>query len=255
MSVPSDLSVSTIFRSLWDGLVEAFARLRLLSLAGFLIYLFAGILELLVPAENTVLREALDAGKTILILPVEIAIYRLLILGDASAGYFSAISAPRFPRLLGWSIFLWALFTLPPYLVGLITKSETADTIATLVTAVIVIVFLMRLPILFPALAVDAPGASLGNIIADTKGRIWLILKTYVIMLLPLLAVVAVVGLTSDYAGLPAWGETIRDSAFEFLATMVIAVAASRLFDWIGHQVKGLPAGSAQLAGQTPPAG
>jgi hypothetical protein len=152
---------------------------------------------------------------------------------------------------------LWALVTLPPYLPGLITTSEGADAIATIVTVVVVIIILMRIPVLFPAIAVDASGASLRNVLADTKGRSWLILKTYLIALLPLLAAIVVVGLTSDYAGLPAWGEVVRDSAFEFLATMVIAVAAARLFDWIGHRVKGLPAepGSAPLAGQPPPVG
>jgi hypothetical protein len=50
---------------------------------------------------------------------------------------------------------------------------------------------------------------------------------------------------------------SFRDSSIEFLATAVIAVAEARLFDWIGHRVKGLPAepGPAQLAGQPPPVG
>ena len=139
----------------------------------------------------------------------------------------------------------------------MITDSEGADAIATIVTAVVVIIILLRMAILFPAIAVDAPGATLRNAIADTKGQIWLIVKTLLMVLLPLLAVVAAVGLTSDYAGLPASWEAAKDSVLEFLATMALAVAAARLFDWIGHQVKGLPAepGSAPLAGQSPPVG
>ena len=49
-----------------------FVRLRLLSLVGLLIYLVAGILGFVAPAmaDNPVLREGLDAIKTILILPL-----------------------------------------------------------------------------------------------------------------------------------------------------------------------------------------
>ena len=86
------------------------------------------------------LREGLDAIKTILILPLEIAIYRLLILREATSGYDFAIFAPRFRRLLGWTLVLWALITLPPYLPGLITPSEDAVSIATIATAIAVVV-------------------------------------------------------------------------------------------------------------------
>ena len=53
-----------------------------------------------------------------------------------------------------------------------------------------------------------------------------------------------VVGLISDFDGLPTWWSTARiafDSSLEFLMTVLCAIAASRLFDWIGYQVKGVP--------------
>ena len=84
MSVPPDISLGVIFRSVWNGLMETFGRLRLLCLLGLLIYLIVGTLEFMAPADNAVIKEALDASKTILILPIEVAIYRLLILGEAS---------------------------------------------------------------------------------------------------------------------------------------------------------------------------
>jgi len=117
----SYVSVGVIFRSMWNGMVEVLVRLRILSLVGLLIYLFVGILGLVAPTttDNPVFREGLDAIKTVLILPLEIAIYRLLILGEGTPGYNLAILNPRFQRLLGWTLGLWALSTLPPYLTGL----------------------------------------------------------------------------------------------------------------------------------------
>ncbi|CAN7672062.1 hypothetical protein LJR220_006404 [Bradyrhizobium sp. LjRoot220] len=227
-------------------MADVFVRLRFLSLVGLLIYLVVGILGFVAPAiaDNPVLREGLDAIKTILLLPLEIAIYRLLILGEATSGYDFAIFAPRFQRLLGWTVVLWALITLPPYLAGLITPFEDADAIATIAAAVVVIVLLVRMVILFPAIAVDASGASLRNAWADTKGRSWLIVKSFLIALLPALAGLLTVGLISDFEDLPAWWSAVRiafDSPLEFLATVLAAVTASRLFNWIGHQVKGVP--------------
>ena len=102
----------------------------------------------------------------------------------------------------------------------------------------------MRLTILFPAIAVDVPGASLRNVTADTKARSWLILKSFFIVLLPVLAGLLAVGLISELDDLPNWWSAARiafDSPLELLATVLAAATASRLYGWIGHKVKGVP--------------
>ena len=71
-----------------------------------------------------------------------------------------------------------------------------------------------------------------------------MILKSFFIALLPVLAGGLAVGLISDFGDLPAWWSAARiafDSPLEFLATVLAAATASRLFGWIGHQVKGTP--------------
>ena len=230
-------------------MVDVLVRLRVLSLIGFLIYLVAGLVEP-VTADNSVPREGLDAIKNILILPLEIAIYRLLILGEATSGYNLAIFDLRFQRLLGWTIGLWALLNLPPYLPGLITPSEDANAIATIAAVVAAIALVVRIAVLFPAIAVEAPGASLANALSDTRGRSWFILKSYFMVLLPALLVLvlmvglAAFGLVSDTPDLSSGWDIMRIafvSAVELLITVLTTVAASRLFDWIGHQVKGQP--------------
>jgi hypothetical protein len=234
-------------------MVEVFRSRFFYLLGGFGAFLTVGKAQSGWAADNAALQLALDALQTIVLLPVEIAIYRLLILGEASSTAWAS-SPVRWRRMVGWTIVLWALMTLPKYLSDL-TQSVAANIIATTVVVVVIIALWVRFAILFPAIAVDAPGASLGNVWADTRGRTWLILKTYLIVLLPLLAVVVVAGLISDRVNVPARLGTLGDSTFEFLANMALAVAAARLFDWIGHQVKGLPADSAQLAEQAPSVG
>jgi hypothetical protein len=249
----SNPSFAAILRSLWDGVVKV-VRFRFLFLLGGLgVFVAIGRAQLGWAADNPVLLEALDALSAILILPVDIAIYRLLILDDASANSWAS-SAPRMQRMVGWAIVMWILVTIPSYLTNL-TPSVAANTVATIVVTVIVVVLMVRLAILLPAIAVDAPGASLANVWADTGGRFWLILKTYLIAILPVLALVVVDGMITDRIGVSDRLGNLGDSTLEFLVTLMFVVASARLFDWAGHQVKGLPASPAQLAGQTPPAG
>ena len=123
------------------------------------------------------------------------------------------------------------------------SSTTSADFTGRIATAIVVVV-LVRLAILFPAIAVDAPGASLRNVMADTKARSWLILKSFFIVLLPVLAGLLAVGLISELDDLPNWWSAARiafDSPLELLATVLAAATASRLYGWIGHQVKGVP--------------
>jgi len=253
MSVSSNPSVGVILRSVWDGIVEVVRSRLLYLLGGFLIFVSIGKAQSGWAADNTALQLALDALQDILIIPVVIEIYRSLILREAAVNAW-ANSPPRMWRMIGWTLVLWLLKTVPFYLSNL-SPSAIANVIATVAAVMVVIVLLVRFAILFPAIAVDAPGASLGNVWADTSGRTWLIVKTYLIWYLPLLAIVVVAGLITDRVTVSDRLGTLGDNALEFLATIVLTVASARLFDWIGHQVKGLPAGAAQSAEQASSAG
>ena len=256
MSVPSNLSFGAIFRSVWGGMVEVFRSHFFFSLAGLAVFTFVGRAQAGWAADNAELQLALDALSSILLLPVQIVIYRFLILREDGSTNAWANSPPRMLRMVGWTIVLWVFMSVLPYLTKLL-ESTWANMIATVAGWVVAIVLLVRFAILFPAIAVDAPGATLGNVWADTKGRIWLIVKTALIASLPLLAVGIAAGAIGDSVKVPDRLGTLGDSTYEFLATILFTVVAARLFDWIGHQVKGLPAepGSAPLAGQSPPVG
>jgi len=57
-----------------------------------------------------------------------------------------------------------------------VATSQTATAIVSLAILVmffIVVVVMLRIVILLPAIAVDAPGASIGSVFADTRGHAW----------------------------------------------------------------------------------
>jgi hypothetical protein len=106
------------------------------------------------------------------LVPFQIAIYRLLISGDAASGYRFDISTVRFRRMLGWTAAFWVLAIIPLHLPGFVAPSDGAEVIISVVLFALVIFAVLRLTIFLPAIAVDAPGASVRNAFADTGGHI-----------------------------------------------------------------------------------
>jgi hypothetical protein len=248
LAARSSASPGIIFRTVWGDVAEVFARLRTPSAIGLSLYLAFEILGLAVPvtANNSMLRDLLDAIKGILILPFEIAIYRLLLLGEATSHYNFAISTSRFQRMFGWTLGLWALVNLPPYLLDAFTSFDGVKVLVTIAAAVIIIVVMLRLAILLPAIAVDASGASARNSLADTRGRVWFIFKVSLLPLLPLLLITVLEiafasrdNATSDPSSWWTLPRAAFDALLGFMFAVVTTVIASRLFDWIGDRLKG----------------
>ena len=59
------------------------------------------------------LADVFDLIGTFVLVPFEIAIYRLLISGEAASGYRFDISTVRFQRMLGWAAGFWLLVNIP----------------------------------------------------------------------------------------------------------------------------------------------
>ena len=77
-----------------------------------------------------------------------------------------------------------------------VAPSDGAEVIISVVLFALVVFAVLRLTIFLPAIAVDAPGASVRNVFADTGGHTWLIVKLYFITVLPyLLIVISIIGL------------------------------------------------------------
>ena len=253
MAIVTSLPVSTILRTLWDDLGTVTVRLRSQSLIAIaIVIVFEVIGSIPAISGNRLLSEAFGLTSTIATLPFEIAIYRLLILDEPTSGYHFALSTVRFQRMLGWRAALWALAAMITYLPDAIAPSATASLVFSFILIVIAIVVTLRLSILFPAIAVDAPGASVRNVFADTRGHALLILKVYLTILLPLLVIImsavllawlgGVSGALGRSGGLMA---SVLSGILGFLATSAATIVAARLFMSLGERVKGEPPAAA----------
>jgi hypothetical protein len=248
----SSVPISVILRTVWNDMGEVFVRLRGQFIIGLSIVVFLEIVaSAAVISNNPMFLETFGLLNRIAVLPFEIAIFRLLILDEPTAGYHFAFATPRFQRVLGWSVALWALGTIPPYLPGAITSSEAAKAGMYIAMFVIGIVVMARVVIFLPAIAVDAPGASLGNAFADTSGHAWFVVKAYLAILLPLFLIGVLVpvlmwlGGASDViirSGRVTVAANLFFVALGFLMLTAGTIVAARLFMRIGDRVKGVAA-------------
>ena len=109
----------------------------------------------------------------------------------------------------------------------------------------LVIFAALRLTIFLPAIAVDAPGASVRNVFADTGGHTWLIVKLYSITVLPyLLIVISIIGLAwlggahDIRSGNGALAADVFAGLLGFLIWTCCVIVSARLFMKIGDRVK-----------------
>jgi hypothetical protein len=244
--------ISVILRTVWNDLGEIFVRLRREAIIAFSVVVTLGIIGS-APAisRNPVLAEAFSLISMIAILPFEIAVFRLLILDEAAPGYQFAISTLRFRRMLGWTLAFWAISSIPTFLPPVVASFEAAmaiGSIAAVVMFFIVIVVMLRIVILLPAIAVDAPAASIGNVFADTRGHAWFILKAYFAVMLPFFLIFILAGVLAWLAG----GSRVFSgscsgpvavnaifSSLGFLAAISAMIVQARLFMRIGDRLKG----------------
>jgi hypothetical protein len=233
-------------------MAEVFSRLRGLSIIGFSIYLVFEAGEASMGPDNSLLRDILDCIRDVLLVPFDIAIYRLLILGEVTSRYGFGLNT-RFQRIAGWTIGLWLLNNIALHVMSLVTPSDFIKTIVILAAWIASIAVAIRIAILFPAIASDARGATIRSALADTRGRVWFILKASLIVFLPLMVVtiamlglasLGVVGDVSDPSTWSALPQVMLIGIIGFLTQAANAVLASLLFGWIGDRVKGTPSSS-----------
>jgi hypothetical protein len=112
-----------------------------------------------------------------LLTPLAIAIHRFVLLDETANGYALSASDPRFMRFFLFTVLVQILMLLPSAFmaVSLATDGTLAAILSFvfLVLFIVVVILMTRMLILFPAIAVDAPGAAWSNALADSKGHSW----------------------------------------------------------------------------------
>ena len=176
----------------------------------------------------------------LVLTPLGIAASRYVVLGEMAQRAALDYSSPRFRKFFAYSV----LVTIP--ITIFIFIGETTDTLVAVGLFAVSAIIVLITSLLFPAIAVDAPGANPGNAIRDIRfGRG---LAIMIAALLPLLLVFAVAAISSEIASddtTAAWLLLLLlASAFDMIIITVLTTAASRLYLAWGSRL-GSPASGA----------
>ena len=183
-------------------------------------------------------RDAVTAAWLFFLTPLYLAIHRYVIIGEVASGYSLAIEQPRFQRFFLWTLAIYALSQVPglPRLFG-----HGGFTVAATFALTFVVAFIsLRLIVLFPAIAVDAPGAGFRNAFDDTRGCFWRIFGILIVTMLPVFVVI--VGVVISLGPLSAAGRLIEGVMNALSLALAIAIASRlylRLSDRLGRPGSG----------------
>jgi len=113
----------------------------------------------------------------------------------------------------------------------------------TMMVTIVVIILLLRLAILFPAIAVGVRGATAGDALADSKGHVFLIFLIFTLALLPLtaisLGITSILGRDIMSRGTPAaLIGLVLDSVIHLTSLVLCVVIASSIFQAIGNRLR-----------------
>jgi len=127
----------------------------------------------------------------LLLAPFVIALHRFVILGEITPAYTLPIDEPAFLFFFGWLFALKVLVGVPFDLLGALQALNWPVGASAFVFAValVAVTFVsLRLSILLPGCAVEAPGAAPLQALADTNGEALRILALFSLAVLPWLA-------------------------------------------------------------------
>jgi hypothetical protein len=198
-----------------------------------------------IPESSTPVEIVAQILQAFLVTPYLIAVHRFIILGEVAHDYGAGFRVPRFRRFFAWSLALAALWWAALTLAGLPKGLAGVVVLVPVVAAAMVVS--LRLIVLFPALAVDAPGASWRNAISDTKGHAWRIFLIFLLASLPIfiadVAVLVVALQTGIFDGKTlsrTWmlAGTMLGGVAEFLYLTLAVAIASRLYESVGKRLK-----------------
>ena len=186
-----------------------------------------------------------------LLTPLAIAVHRFLLLGEVVDAYRLNAQDTRFMRFFTFLAGL-AVVTFVPKLVSELLSSPFGPSLFArlvgLILSIVAAVIMVRNVILFPAVAVDAPGADWRNAMADTRGHSWRVFFILLCAILPAAIVVLVALVIFALIPLIGWIIDIAIQAtFGVFVVAATAAAASRLYVDYAQQL-GRPLGVARAS-------
>jgi hypothetical protein len=191
----------------------------------------------IIPRNSLFGRDILSIPYYALVTPYFIAVHRFILLGEVTRHYQVHWDDRRFQLFFGWAFTLFVLTRLMS--LDHVLPQHWMFKFIVLVAGVTIAVVASRVTIMFPAIAVDAPGADPRHAFEDTRGHGWYIFFLFLVPFIPSLLVVALIGAASlvfrTVGGLVVLVPVVGLASIVWL-TMAVVIA-SRLYQWLGNRL------------------
>lgn len=194
----------------------------------------------------------IELGGLVLIAPFMIAIHRFVLLGETTRRYSIEPASQHFQLFTGWLVVMGLVASIPSFLVVATTPAapiyyfdrppspDAAQIVVLLAVASTVFVLLTRMVLLLPAVAIQAPGATWQNALADTHRNTWYIVFA---SLFPTVAIVLIFAVPLLLVRLIPWRPAavlvgyMTVMAMYFILLTLVAVIVSRLYQALGDRL------------------
>ncbi len=159
--------------------------------------------------------------QALLIAPLAIVVHRYVLLGEVTDRYPLDPSSARYMRFVSFAILIKLLGVIPSILEAFMPDPRQSPGLAAmigmalLVLLVVIVIVVVRRVILFPAIAIDAPGATWTNARRDTKGSSWRAFFIFVCVAVPAIII-----------SVPLWYVMLR-SGFGAGSRLMFAIVGS----------------------------
>jgi hypothetical protein len=243
------LPVVAAYREWW----RSCSALRTLVFSAFVILLAVAAVSDFIPQRfwdqgllGEILSLAQQAIRSVLLAPILIGIHRFVILDERARGYAFPADEPAYRTFVAWLFGLDVLTGLPIDLLGVMqTLNVTVwtSTFVFIVLLAVAVILSLRLSILLPAIAIDAPGIKPALALADTRGYALRMLAIIILAVIPWLAISAigtwVIGRRIDVVGsFPAMIGLLITGALQTISLSLLAVIVSLVFVALGAKTK-----------------
>jgi hypothetical protein len=190
-----------------------------------------------------------NAVQYFCLTPIMIAIHRFVIRGDVTRSYMVDLGDRAFMPFFSWTMALSILLSLVLGSIELLNLKAGAQHMPSVTLAILIVAYaavvwlLLRLVVLFPAIAVGAKGASAVHALADTRGHGARLLAIFILAFLPALALgVPITLVLGRGAMIPSSvpfviGDVVSALMGTFVETLGVVIA-SHVYMAIGRTVR-----------------
>jgi hypothetical protein len=231
----------------WGGAFRAIEAMPVVAAIAFVLVIVTSLAShAVIPSSRALVGSpwsyviAIGSGivNAALLAPLAIAVHRFVLLGEITNRYPLEPGSSRYLRFVGFAIVVQILPAIPFYIIIPDVRNgpvfAAGLSIVGFVLLIAIMTIVLRRAILFPALAIDAPGATWRKASLDTKGSSWRVTFIFVLTALPvvLLSVIFVLamprGELNSRAGLFS---AVLDAVVNVPMLCAFAAAASRIYE------------------------